>query len=157
MPVPPVREWTRGPLTISTDPRRLDVDAIHAFLTARSYWAAGIPLDTVRRSIEHSLPFGLYDADGRMLAFARVVTDYAVVAYVADVFVLEEHRGRGLGKWLVAVVMQHPDLQGLRRWTLATHDAHELYRRFGFTEADPTRLMDKLDADVYRRRNQSQV
>ena len=148
---PPVREWRRDGLVISTDPLRLDLDAVHAFLSRRSYWAEGIPLDTMRRSIAHSLPFGVYDGD-RMIAFARVVTDYAVVAYVADVFVLEEHRGRGVGKWLVEVVMQHPDLQGLRRWTLATRDAHELYRRFGFTEADPTRLMDKLDPDVYRRR-----
>ena len=115
-----------------------------------SYWAEGIPLDTLRRSIEHSLPFGVYDGEG-MIAFARVVTDYAVVAYIADVFVLEAHRGRGIGKWLVEVVTRHPDLQGLRRWTLATKDAHGLYRRFGFTEADPARLMDKVDPDVYRR------
>jgi len=148
---PPVREWRRDGLVVSTDPGRLDLDAIHAFLARRSYWAEGIPVDTMRRSIAHSLPFGVYDG-ARMIAFARVVTDYAVVAYIADVFVLEEHRGRGIGRWLVEVVMQHPDLQGLRRWTLATKDAHELYRRFGFTEADSTRLMDKLDPDVYRRR-----
>lgn len=148
---PPVREWRRDGLVISTDPGRLDLDAVHAFLSQRSYWAEGIPVETMRRSIEHSLSFGVYDG-ARMIAFARVVTDYAVVAYLADVFVLEEHRGRGVGTWLVEVVMQHPDLQGLRRWTLATRDAHELYRRVGFTEADPTRLMDKLDPDVYRRR-----
>lgn len=148
---PPIREWRRDGLVISTDPGRLDLDAVHAFLSQRSYWAEGIPVETMRRSIEHSLSFGVYDG-ARMIAFARVVTDYAVVAYLADVFVLEEHRGRGVGTWLVEVVMQHPDLQGLRRWTLATRDAHELYRRVGFTEADPTRLMDKLDPDVYRRR-----
>jgi GNAT superfamily N-acetyltransferase len=124
---------------------------IHAFLSQRSYWAQDIPFETMRLSIEHALPFGVYRGD-RLVGFARVVTDYAVVAYLADVFVLEEYRGQGLGKWLVGLVMAHPDLQGLRRWTLATWDAHELYRRFGFVAADPTRLMDRLDPDVYRRR-----
>lgn len=150
MPLP-VREWTRGEFVASTDPQRLDVAAIHAFLSERSYWAQGVPLDTVRRSIEHSLTIGVRHGE-QMVGFARVVTDYSVIAYLADVFVLEEYRGRGLGKWLVELVTAHPDLQGLRRWLLATRDAHGLYRRFGFQPADPERLMDKLDADVYRRR-----
>jgi GNAT superfamily N-acetyltransferase len=151
MTAPTVREWRRGEFVASTDPARLDVDAIHAFLSERSYWAQGIPLETVRRSIEHSLTIGVHHGD-RMIAFARVVTDYSVIAYLADVFVLEDYRGRGLGKWLVELVTTHPDLQNLRRWLLATRDAHTLYGRFGFQAADPTRLMDKLDPDVYRRR-----
>jgi len=116
---------------VSTDPARLDVDAVHAFLKT-SYWATGIPRDVVERAIEGSLPFGLYAPNGATAGFARAVTDRATYAYVADVFVLEPHRGRGLGKFLVESMLGHPDLQGLRRWALATYDAHGLYRQFGF-------------------------
>ncbi|HEX2183426.1 MAG TPA: GNAT family N-acetyltransferase [Rubrobacteraceae bacterium] len=123
-------EWHRGEYTISTDPGRVDLDVVHGYLTA-SYWAAGIPRETVARSIAHSLPFGLYHG-ARQVGFARAITDRATFAYLADVFVLEEHRGRELGKWLVEVILSHPDLQGLRRWMLATRDAHDLYRRYGF-------------------------
>jgi len=153
-PVPPVRrEWRRDGYTISTDPALLDVGMIHDFLSRRSYWAQEIPLDVVQRSIEHSLCFGLYAA-GSQVGLVRVVTDYAVFAYVADVFVLEEHRGRGLGTWLMETVVGCPELQGLRRWELATNDAHELYRRFGFVEADPARVMERVDPapGIYRRR-----
>ena len=125
------REWTRDGYVISTDPGRLDLDAIHAFLR-EAYWSPGVPRAVVERSIRHSLPFGLYDPGGRQAGFARAVTDRAVYAYLADVFVLDEHRGRGLGAWLVETVLAHPDLRGLRRIALATEDAHELYRRFGF-------------------------
>jgi GNAT superfamily N-acetyltransferase len=117
---------------ISTDPSELHLSVIHGYLE-RSYWAAGIPEEVVRRSIENSLCFGVY-RDTEQVGFARVVTDRATFAYLADVFVLEEHRGRGIGKWLVEAILSHPDLRGLRRWMLATRDAHELYRRYGFSE-----------------------
>ena len=144
-----IHEWTRGEYTISTDPRRLDLDLIHDFLSARSYWAAGRSRARVVRSIEHSLPFGLYHGNGQV-GFARVVTDYVVIAYLADVFVLEAHRGGGLAKWLVETVMGTPELQKLRRWVLGTRDAHELYRRFGFAEPEPGLWMEKVDPDADR-------
>jgi GNAT superfamily N-acetyltransferase len=141
-------ESCRGALTVSTDRSRLDLDVIHSFLT-RSYWAAGIPLETVRRSLAHSLCFGLYDGDAQV-GLARVVSDYATFAYLADVFVLESHRGRGLGAWIVGCAMAHPDLGGLRVWRLATRDAHGLYRRFGFgPPLRPETHMEILDTDVY--------
>ena len=140
----------RGDYAISTDVQRLDVPAIHAFLS-RSYWSPGIPLALVQRAIDHSLCFGLFHRD-EQVGFGRVVTDRASFAYLADVYVLEAHRGRGLSKWLIEVVRAHPDLQGLRRFLLATRDAHELYRQFGFKElAHPSRLMEVLDLDVYAR------
>jgi GNAT superfamily N-acetyltransferase len=136
---------------ISTDPERLDLDTIHGFLV-RSYWAEGVPRDLVARSLEHSLCFGLYEG-ARQIGLARVVTDRATFAFLADVFVLEAFRGQALGKWLVETVAAAPELQGLRRWMLFTHDAHGLYRRVGFTPlAHPERAMEKLDPDVYRRR-----
>jgi GNAT superfamily N-acetyltransferase len=125
-------EWTRDGYTISDDPARLDVGTVHRYLSEESYWARGVPRDVVERSIAGSLPFGLYAADGSLVGFARVVTDRAVFAYLADVFVLDAHRGSGLGVWLVEVVLSHPELQGLRRWLLFTADAHGLYERFGF-------------------------
>lgn len=141
-------EWRRGGLTISTDPARLDLAVVHGFLT-ESYWAKGIPIETVRRSIEASLPFGLYRGP-RQIGFARVVTDFATFAYLADVFVLPEARGEGLGTWLVETVVSHPRLQGLRRWVLLTADAHGLYRKFGFRElAEPQRYMEIRTTNVY--------
>ena len=128
---------------ISTDRSRLDRRAIHAFLT-ESYWTPGVPFDVVGRSIERSLCFGLYAPDGGQAGFARVVTDTVAFGYLADVFVLEEHRGRGLGKWLVATVLDHPDLGAVRRLVLATADAHSLYARFGFRPADSGRVMERL-------------
>jgi GNAT superfamily N-acetyltransferase len=143
-------ESRRGAWTVSTDPARLDLGVIHSFLTT-SYWAAGIPRETVRRSLEHSLCFGLYEGEAQ-IGMARVVTDRATFAYVADVFVLERHRGRGLGAFLMECVMAHPDLQGLRVWRLATRDAHGLYRRFGFgPPLRPETHMEILDVDVYAR------
>jgi GNAT superfamily N-acetyltransferase len=143
-------ERTRGAFTLSTDRARLDLDVVHAYLT-RSYWAEGIPRDVVARSIEGALCFGLYEYAAQ-IGFARVVTDRATYAYLADVFVLEAFRGQGLGVWMMEGVMAHPDLQGLRRWSLVTRDAHELYRRFGFTGlAAPDRYMEKMEPDVYRR------
>ena len=137
--------------TISTDPEKLDRALIQEFLAA-SYWATGIPRETVDRSIEGALCFGLYEGE-RQVGFARVITDRATFAYLADVFVVESHRGRGLAAWLMETILAHPDLQGLRRWMLLTRDAHPLYRKVGFTElAHPGRVMEKVDAKVYERR-----
>jgi GNAT superfamily N-acetyltransferase len=149
------REWRRGEYSISTDRRRLQLDVVHGYL-ARSYWAAGIPRAVVERSIENSLCFGLYrshESGEVQIGFARAVTDCATFAWVSDVFVLEEARGKALGQWLVEVMTSTPELAGLRRWVLATADAHGLYRGFGFRElAEPGRYMERLDPDVYRRR-----
>jgi GNAT superfamily N-acetyltransferase len=134
-------EYVRGPYTISTDPRCLDVDVIHAFLRG-SYWAQNVPKAVVTRSIRGSLCFGLYHRRSQV-GFARVVTDRATFAYLADVFVLPAHRGRGLSKWLLDCLLGHPELQGLRRFVLGTRDAHGLYARFGFRPlADPARFME---------------
>ena len=139
------RGWQRDGYLISTDASMLDLEVVHGYLS-RSYWAAGVPEDVVRRSIENSLCFGVYRGD-EQAGFARVVTDRATFAYLADVFVLEEHRGQGIGKWLVEVILSHPELQGLRRWMLATRDAHDLYRRYAFTElARPGIFMERKDA-----------
>ena len=143
-------DWTRDAFTISTDPSRLQRETIHAFL-ANSYWAKGIPREILDRAIDHSLAFGLYEGP-KQVGFARVVTDRATYAYLADVFVLEPHRGRGLGKWLVEVILAHPDLSGLRRWGLVTRDAHGIYSQHGFTQlSHPERHMEISDPDVYLR------
>jgi GNAT superfamily N-acetyltransferase len=126
-----VVEHRRGNYVISTDKSRLNIMLIHDFLAHRSYWARGVALSVVQRTIEHSLCFGVYQGI-EQVGFARVVTDYAVLAYLMDVFVLEPFRGQGLGKWLVECVFAHPELQGLRRWMLATQDAQSLYARYGF-------------------------
>lgn len=144
----------RGEYVISTDQARMDISVIHGFLI-QAYWCEGIPESTVRRAIENSLCFGVFCSD-QQVGFARVVTDRATYAYLADVFVLEDFRGRGLAKWLMETIDAHPDLQGLRRWMLATRDAHELYRKYGFTSlAVPERFMERHDANVYRRAPQS--
>jgi GNAT superfamily N-acetyltransferase len=120
---------------------RVDVDVVHGFLST-SYWATGIPREIVARSIAGSLNLGVYAPDGSMVAFARVVTDRATFAWLADVFVVEEHRGHGLGRFVVSTLVDHPELKGVRRFMLATADAHELYRSYGFTGlADPSRTM----------------
>jgi GNAT superfamily N-acetyltransferase len=130
--------WRRGDYLISTDPDRLDLELVHRYLSEEAYWSPGVPRDVVDRSIEHSLNFGLFRGDAQV-GFARVVTDYATFGWLADVFVLEPHRRRELGKWLVATVLEHPELRGLRRWLLATKDAHGLYEPLGFrpTAGDP--------------------
>lgn len=138
-------EWRRGPYVISTDRARLDVKAVHEFLSTASYWAQGRDFETVRRSVENSLPFGVY-LEERLVGFARVVTDYATFAWLADVFVLDEFRGAGLGKFLVETILNHPDFRSLRRWFLGTNDAHELYRRFGFKDIeDPQFYMHRIN------------
>jgi GNAT superfamily N-acetyltransferase len=137
-----VLERRRGEYTISTDRALLDLDLVHRFLSEEAYWSPGVEREVVERSIEHSIPVGLYR--GReQVGFARVVTDRAAIAYLADVFVISAERGNGLGKWLVETVLAHPDLQGLRVFFLGTADAHSLYERYGFRAIDPTRLMER--------------
>jgi len=122
---------------------------VHGFLT-KCYWAHGIPREVVARSIEHALCFGIYDGEGAQVGFARVISDFATIAYLGDVFVLEKHRGRGLGKWLMECIVQHPALQNLRRWILTTRDAHGLYSQFGFTPVTaPERYMELHRSNVY--------
>jgi GNAT superfamily N-acetyltransferase len=141
-------EITRGQYSISTDPKRLDLDAIHGFLS-RSFWAEGISRELVAKSIANSLCFGLFDGQDQV-GFARVITDRATFAYLCDVYVLESHRGRGLGKWLIATVMAHPDLQGLRRFQLVTRDAHGLYSPHGFAAPEtPERNMEIFRHGMY--------
>lgn len=142
--------WTRDGFTITCDPARFDLEMIAGFLSS-SYWAKGIPQATVEESLRNSLCFALLDAD-RQIGFARVISDYATIAYLGDVFILPEYRGRGLSKWLMDCVVSHPRLQGLRRWILATSDAHKLYGQFGFTAlARPEIFMERHDRDVYSR------
>ncbi|HET8699762.1 MAG TPA: GNAT family N-acetyltransferase [Gammaproteobacteria bacterium] len=142
------KRWTRDSFVVSCAPADQDVDVIHAFLV-ESYWAKGVPRDTVARSIRGSLCFALLDG-ARQVGFARVISDRAMIAYLADVFVLPDHRGRGLGTWLVQCVLAHPELQGMRRWLLGTRDAHGLYRKLGFTPvARPDYLMEIRNPNVY--------
>ena len=144
-------EHRRGEFLISTDPVRLDLDVIHNILT-NCYWARGIPREVVERSIEQALCFGIYDGSGAQVGFARVISDFATIAYVGDVFVLESHRGRGLSKWLMECITQHPALQNLRRWILTTRDAHGLYAQVGFAPVkSPERYMERHDPNVYER------
>jgi GNAT superfamily N-acetyltransferase len=139
------REWHRGDFTISTDPGRLNLDMIHEFLSQEAYWALGRSRDRVERSIRHSLNFGLYHL-AEQIGFARVVTDRATFAWLADVFVLPDFREQRLSKWLMTVISEHPELQGLRRWILATRDAHGLYRQFGFEPLSaPDRFMERFE------------
>jgi GNAT superfamily N-acetyltransferase len=132
----------RDGYTISTDKARLDIDAIHDYLSQESYWAQGRPREVTQTAVEHSLCFGIY-AGTVQVGFARVVTDYATFAWLADVFVLELHRGRGLGKWLVECVVNHPDLQSLKFMFLGTRDAHELYRRYGGFQRMTEEMLDR--------------
>jgi GNAT superfamily N-acetyltransferase len=134
-------ERTRGEYTLSTDPDRLDRELIHGFLSRDSYWSPGIPREMVERALDNSICFGVY-RDREQAAFARAVTDRATFAYLADVFVVEAHRGRGLGVWIVECVLAHPELQGLRQFILGTADAHALYARFGWRALErPERFM----------------
>jgi len=141
---------SRGDFHLSTDPALLDLDLIHGFL-AESYWAKGIPRETVARSIENSLCFAVYKGAAQV-AFGRVISDFATYAYIGDIFVLEAFRGQGLSKWMMEAITSHPKLQGLRRWTLLTRDAHGLYAQFGFTPIQkPDRFMELHDPTVYQR------
>ena len=147
----PGSERKRERFTITTDPSRVDLDAVHAYLQ-RSYWAEGIPKDVVAKAVAGSLCFSLFDGTAQV-GFARVVTDRATFAYLCDVYVLEEHRGRGLGRRLMDEVMAHPDLAGLRRFMLVTRDAHALYAPLGFVApAHPDRYMEITRPDIYKTR-----
>lgn len=144
-----IMEWTKDGFEISTDPSRLQIDAIHSFLSEESYWASNRSREKTETAIANSLNFGLY-IDGRQIGFARVVSDFATFAYVGDVFVISEFQGRGLGAWLMDVIVSHPDLQGLRRWVLATRDAHGLYEKFEFAGLrHPERWMERTAPDAY--------
>jgi GNAT superfamily N-acetyltransferase len=137
-------EWHRGKYVIGTDLARLDISMIHECLSGSAYWAMGRPLAVVRLSIENSLPFGVYKGSAQ-IGFARVVTDYATFAWLAGVFVLPKFQGQGIGKWLIGVIVDHPRLPGLRRWILATKDAHGLYAQYGFTPLHaPARFMERF-------------
>ena len=147
--------------TISSDKARLDLPFVHRFLSTQAYWCLNIPFETVRRSVEHSLCFGVFyeaahggDRGGKrveeQVGFARVITDLATIAYLGDVFIVPEHRGKGLSKDLMRTIMSHPDLQGLRRWILLTQDAHGLYEQFGWAPvAHPERYMEVINPGVY--------
>jgi GNAT superfamily N-acetyltransferase len=148
-PVKPHEFARRGPYFLSTDSSLLDVSFIHAFLSEHSYWAPGIPREIVERSLKNSLCFGLFH-ESRQVGFARLVTDRATFAWLGDVFVIDAHRGQGLGVWMIESLLTHPDLQGLRRMLLGTRDAHGLYARFGFTPlADPSRFQEIHRPNLY--------
>lgn len=135
---------------ISSNTADMDIQAIHAFIS-NSYWSEGIAFEALERSVKNSLCFGVFTLDNQQIGFARVITDRATFAYLADVYVLEPHRGKGLSKWLVETVLAHPDLQGLRRITLATVDAHNLYKKYGFESlAKPDNYMEIWKPDIYQ-------
>jgi GNAT superfamily N-acetyltransferase len=143
-------EQSHGPYLLSDDPARLDIQAIHAYLR-RAYWSEEIPLEIIERGVANSLCIGAYDYSGAQVGLVRCISDYATFCYVCDVYVLEEHRGKGLSKAMMAMTTEHPKLQGLRRWNLVTWDAHGLYSQFGFkalTRAD--RHMEKIVPDIYK-------
>jgi N-acetylglutamate synthase-like GNAT family acetyltransferase len=143
--------WQKGSLFITTDKQKMDIDYIHRFLAKDSYWAENIPIEIVKKSIEGSMCFGVFESE-KQIGFARVVTDKATFGYLADVFIDELYRGCGLSKWLMEIIMAHPELQGFRSWMLGTKDAHGLYAQFGFRTLDePQRIMRKSNPDVYKK------
>ena len=147
-------EWRKDEYLLSTDKSIIDVEAVHHFLS-HSYWAQNIPVEVVQKSIDNSLCFAIYHQQ-RLIGFARAISDFATFAYLADVFILPGERGKGLSKWLMEIIMDHPQLRGLRRFTLATRDAHGLYAQFGFTPFDkPDRWMQKHDPEVYKKNENS--
>ena len=138
-----------GKFLISTDKKKLDIEAIHEFLSTKAYWSLNIPKEKVQIAVQNSLCFGVYD-EGVQIGFARIISDFSTIAYLGDVYILEAYRGHGLSKRLMEVIMDHPNLQGLRRWILLTGDAHGLYRQFGWTDlADSTKWMELHDKNVY--------
>ncbi|TJY35968.1 GNAT family N-acetyltransferase [Pontimicrobium aquaticum] len=144
-----IRESHKSEYTISTDKNKLDISGIHEFLSNETDWSKGIPLDTLKVSIENSLNFGLY-YKGKQIGYARIISDYSTIAYLGDVFVLKEYRGNGLSKWLINEIIEHPNLQGLRRWILLTDTAEWLYKKFGFNQLlNPESYMEKHNPNVY--------
>jgi GNAT superfamily N-acetyltransferase len=152
-----IYETSQNGFSISTDKTKLNIETVHNYLCKESYWAKNIPVDTVHKSIAGSCCFGLYkneNSGATQIGFARVITDFATFGYLADVFIIESYRGKGLAKWLMETVLQHPDLQGLRRWLLATRDAHNLYKKFGFLPLDkPERIMGFKSFEEYPETN----
>jgi GNAT superfamily N-acetyltransferase len=145
--------WYKEKFIISDEKNKLQPEYIHDYLSNKSYWAKNIPLETVKKSIDGSICFGMYD-DEKQIGFARVVTDKATFGYLADVFIDENYRGKSLSKWLMEVIMNYPELQGLRRWMLGTKDAHSLYEKFGFEPLEnPKRVMHIYNADVYKKQS----
>ena len=139
---------------ISTNKSNLDISAIHHFLSTEAYWSLGIPFETVKKSIDHSLNFGLYHNE-KQIGFARIISDFSTIAYLGDVYVLPEFRGRGLSKWLMETITSFPELQGLRRWILLTGDAHGLYKQFGWKDiSNPERWMELHNKYVYKKTNE---
>jgi GNAT superfamily N-acetyltransferase len=139
----------RDNFEIDDDRERLDLDAIHYFLSNESYWARNRSREQTETAIENSICFGVYDSE-RQIGFARVISDKATFAYLGDVYILDEYRGQGLSKWLMQVIVDHPELQGLRRWVLATKDAHGLYEKYGFHQfVHPERWMERPAPDAY--------
>ncbi len=148
-----IHEWQKGEYLVTTEQRQLDLDALHRFLAQKSYWARRIPRSVFERSLKNSLCFGLFQGK-KQIGFARCVSDFATVAYLSDVFVLPQYRGRGLAKWLIHCVTSHPELRNLRRWILVTRDAHSLYRKHGFSQlAHPESFMEIHNPEVYRNPN----
>lgn len=144
--------WTRHDgFSVSDEKARLDIERVYGWISG-AYWAAGIPRDVFERSVAGAMCFAIHAPDGAQVGFARVMTDRATFGYIGDVFVAPEMRGRGLSKFLLDTIFAHPELQGFRRWSLATRDAHALYARYGFTPlADPARYMERADPHVYAR------
>ncbi len=147
-----IMEVEKGDYTISNNKNRLQIQVIHSFLSTQSYWAEDIPLALVQKSIDNSLCFGIY-YKGVQVGFARLITDKATFAYLADVFIVELHRAKGLSKWLMEYIQNYPEVQGLRRWMLATKDAHNLYSQFGWeklTDETADKIMLKLSTNIYK-------
>jgi GNAT superfamily N-acetyltransferase len=143
-------EEQKGDFQLSTDPTKLDLKVVHHFLSTDSYWSKGIPYETVQQASEHSLCFGVYHHHDQV-GYARVISDYTSIAYLADVFILPDYRGQGLAKWLTQSIRAHPNLQGLRRWILLTRDAHSLYEQSGWSHiAQPELWMEIHQKDIYR-------
>lgn len=144
-------EVFKAQFCISTDKSRLDLNAMHDFLSKEAYWSLGVPIETIRKSTENALNFGLYDGQ-KQIGYAKIISDFATIAYLGDVYVLPEYRGSGLSKWLMETIHAHPELQGLRRWILLTGDAHGLYEKFGWRPiAAPDRWMELHNKDVYKK------
>jgi GNAT superfamily N-acetyltransferase len=139
----------KGDYLISTDISKINISIVHDFLANHSHWSKNIPLEKVKKSVENSLNFGVFHQNN-MIGYARIISDFATIAYLGDVFILPPHRGKGLSKWLISVIINHPELQGLRRWILLTSDAHELYRKYGWTmPSKPELYMERFTPNIY--------